>query len=166
LSRVFDFVSSLSVALSFPHLVPDESPGALRRAEEGLRRGPGPQGRTGPTARSRVRAGQIFAFFAGEALRIAGEKVASVRPNVDVDCVCLTEILCCYQEPYPLRISLVLKRSAGPNSDELSEALGQTTGYIQPRCPPSMHRRSGASVGVGRNPRADSHLRLARPHRE
>jgi hypothetical protein len=82
------------------------------------------------------------------------EKLASVRPNVDVDCVCLTEILCCYQEPYPLRISLVLKRSAGPNSDELSEALGQTTGYIQPRCPPSMHRRSGASVRVGRNPRA------------
>ena len=32
-----------------------------------------------------VRAGQIFAFFAGEALRIAGEKLASVRPNVDVE---------------------------------------------------------------------------------
>ena len=30
-------------------------------------------------------AGQIFAFFAGEALRIAGEKLASVRPNVDVE---------------------------------------------------------------------------------
>ncbi len=32
-----------------------------------------------------VRAGQIFKFFAGEALRITGEKVASVRPGVDVE---------------------------------------------------------------------------------
>src|SRR6266540_853709 len=32
-----------------------------------------------------VRAGQIFAFFAGEALRVAGEKIASVRPGVDVE---------------------------------------------------------------------------------
>jgi alpha-ketoglutaric semialdehyde dehydrogenase len=32
-----------------------------------------------------VRAGQIFAFFTGEALRIAGEKLASVRPNIDVE---------------------------------------------------------------------------------
>jgi alpha-ketoglutaric semialdehyde dehydrogenase len=32
-----------------------------------------------------VRAGQVFAFFAGEALRLAGEKVASVRPNIDVE---------------------------------------------------------------------------------
>ncbi len=31
-----------------------------------------------------VRAGQIFAFFAGEALRIAGEIVPSVRPGVEV----------------------------------------------------------------------------------
>jgi aldehyde dehydrogenase (NAD+) len=31
------------------------------------------------------RAGQIFKFFAGEALRIAGEHVASVRPGVEVD---------------------------------------------------------------------------------
>jgi acyl-CoA reductase-like NAD-dependent aldehyde dehydrogenase len=31
------------------------------------------------------RAGQIFKFFAGEALRIAGERVPSVRPGVDVD---------------------------------------------------------------------------------
>ncbi len=31
------------------------------------------------------RAGQIFDFFAGEALRIPGEKIASVRPNVDVE---------------------------------------------------------------------------------
>jgi aldehyde dehydrogenase (NAD+) len=31
-----------------------------------------------------VRAGQIFAFFAGEALRIAGELVPSVRPGVEV----------------------------------------------------------------------------------
>ena len=32
-----------------------------------------------------VRAGQIFKFFAGEALRITGENVASVRPGVDVE---------------------------------------------------------------------------------
>ena len=32
-----------------------------------------------------VRAGQVFAFFAGEALRLAGEKLPSVRPGIDVD---------------------------------------------------------------------------------
>ena len=30
-----------------------------------------------------VRAGQIFAFFAGESVRISGEKIASVRPGVE-----------------------------------------------------------------------------------
>jgi alpha-ketoglutaric semialdehyde dehydrogenase len=32
-----------------------------------------------------ARAGQIFKFFAGETLRIAGEHVASVRPGIEVD---------------------------------------------------------------------------------
>src|SRR5690606_9210788 len=32
-----------------------------------------------------ARAGQIFKFFAGEALRIPGEKLASTRPGVDVE---------------------------------------------------------------------------------
>lgn len=32
-----------------------------------------------------VRAGQMFEFFAGEALRMAGEKVASTRPGVEVE---------------------------------------------------------------------------------
>src|SRR6516165_877601 len=32
-----------------------------------------------------VRAGQIFAFFAGESLRVSGEKIASIRPGVDVE---------------------------------------------------------------------------------
>lgn len=32
-----------------------------------------------------VRAGQLFKFFAGEALRFSGDLVASVRPNVDVE---------------------------------------------------------------------------------
>src|SRR5690606_17929191 len=32
-----------------------------------------------------VRAGQIFLFFAQEALRLAGDKIASVRPGVDVE---------------------------------------------------------------------------------
>lgn len=32
-----------------------------------------------------VRAGQIFLFFAGECVRMAGDRLASVRPNVDVE---------------------------------------------------------------------------------
>ena len=32
-----------------------------------------------------ARAGQVFKFFAGEALRITGDKIASVRPGVDVE---------------------------------------------------------------------------------
>src|SRR5438552_4564558 len=32
-----------------------------------------------------IRAGQIFAFFAGEAVRMSGEKIASIRPGVDVE---------------------------------------------------------------------------------
>src|SRR5436190_3392853 len=32
-----------------------------------------------------TRAGQIFAFFAGECLRMAGEKLASVRPGIDIE---------------------------------------------------------------------------------
>src|SRR5437667_8113550 len=32
-----------------------------------------------------VRAGQIFAFFAGEAVRMSGEKIASIRPGIDVE---------------------------------------------------------------------------------
>ncbi len=44
------------------------------------------EGKTLPEAVGETaRAGQIFKFFAGEALRIAGEKLASVRPGVDVE---------------------------------------------------------------------------------
>jgi len=44
------------------------------------------EGKTLPEAVAEVaRAGQIFKFFAGEALRIPGEKLASVRPGVEVD---------------------------------------------------------------------------------
>ncbi len=32
-----------------------------------------------------TRAGQVFKFFAGEALRITGDKIASVRPGIDVE---------------------------------------------------------------------------------
>src|ERR1700688_3425013 len=32
-----------------------------------------------------VRAGQVFAFFAGEAVRISGEKIASIRPGIDIE---------------------------------------------------------------------------------
>ncbi|MBX3618935.1 MAG: aldehyde dehydrogenase family protein [Rhizobacter sp.] len=44
------------------------------------------EGKTLPEAVGEtVRAGNIFKFFAGEALRIPGEKLASVRPGVDVE---------------------------------------------------------------------------------
>lgn len=44
------------------------------------------EGKTLPEAVGEaVRAGNIFKFFAGEALRIPGEKLASVRPDVDVE---------------------------------------------------------------------------------
>jgi aldehyde dehydrogenase (NAD+) len=43
-------------------------------------------GKTLPEAIGEVgRAGQIFKFFAGEALRIPGEKLGSVRPGLDVE---------------------------------------------------------------------------------
>jgi acyl-CoA reductase-like NAD-dependent aldehyde dehydrogenase len=32
-----------------------------------------------------VRAGQIFSFFAGETVRLSGEKIASIRPGVDIE---------------------------------------------------------------------------------
>ena len=44
------------------------------------------EGKTLPEAIGETaRAGQIFKFFAGEALRIPGEKLASTRPGVEVD---------------------------------------------------------------------------------
>jgi alpha-ketoglutaric semialdehyde dehydrogenase len=44
------------------------------------------EGKTLPEGVGEVaRAGQIFKFFGGEALRLAGEKIASVRPGVDVE---------------------------------------------------------------------------------
>lgn len=44
------------------------------------------EGKTLPEGIGEVmRAGQIFKFFAGEALRIPGERVDSIRPGVDVD---------------------------------------------------------------------------------
>jgi aldehyde dehydrogenase (NAD+) len=44
------------------------------------------EGKTLPEAVAEVkRAGQIFRFFAGEALRIPGERLASVRPGIDVE---------------------------------------------------------------------------------
>jgi alpha-ketoglutaric semialdehyde dehydrogenase len=44
------------------------------------------EGKTLPEGIGEVaRAGQIFAFFAGEALRLSGEKGASVRPGIDVE---------------------------------------------------------------------------------
>src|SRR5690606_18833906 len=43
------------------------------------------EGKTLPEGIGEVtRAGQIFSFFAGECLRIAGETLDSVRPGIDV----------------------------------------------------------------------------------
>src|SRR6266568_4811353 len=44
------------------------------------------EGKTLPEGIGEVtRAGQIFKFFGGEALRLAGEKIQSIRPGVDVE---------------------------------------------------------------------------------
>ena len=44
------------------------------------------EGKTLPEAIGEVgRAGQIFKFFAGEALRVPGERLASVRPGLDIE---------------------------------------------------------------------------------
>ena len=44
------------------------------------------EGKTLPEAIGEAtRAGQIFDFFAGEALRMPGEKLASVRPDIDIE---------------------------------------------------------------------------------
>ena len=44
------------------------------------------EGKTLPEGIGEVaRAGQIFAFFAGECLRMAGEKLASVRPGIEIE---------------------------------------------------------------------------------
>src|SRR5437867_9240401 len=44
------------------------------------------EGKTLPEGIGEVaRAGQIFAFFAGECLRMAGENLASVRPGIDIE---------------------------------------------------------------------------------
>ncbi|WGF87918.1 aldehyde dehydrogenase family protein [Marinivivus vitaminiproducens] len=44
------------------------------------------EGKTLPEAKAEVgRAAQIFNFFSGECLRLSGEKIASVRPGIDVE---------------------------------------------------------------------------------
>ncbi len=69
-AEVLDFIGSEVLARK------DEL-GALLAREEG---------KTLPEAIGEAaRAGQIFKFFAGEALRIPGEKLASVRPGVEVE---------------------------------------------------------------------------------
>ena len=83
---------------AFPAWSRLDAASALRHPEEGVGRNPGPQGRDLGRLLSReegktlpegvgevARAGQIFAFFAGECLRMAGEKLASVRPGIDIE---------------------------------------------------------------------------------
>ena len=75
-----------------------DAAGALRRPRQGGHRDPRAQGRAwaGMLAREQgkpladgigeaARAGMIFKFFAGEAVRLAGDKVDSTRPGVDVE---------------------------------------------------------------------------------
>ena len=89
-------IAAAKAALS--GLVALHAAGALRDPEEGLRRDPRPQGRTRPPAvarggqdagrghrRGRRAPARSSRFFAGEALRLAGEKLASMRPGVDVE---------------------------------------------------------------------------------
>ena len=69
----FDALTKISVEI----LARKEELGRLLAREEG---------KTLPEGIGEVaRAGQIFAFFAGEALRLMGEKGASVRPGLDVE---------------------------------------------------------------------------------
>jgi aldehyde dehydrogenase (NAD+) len=69
----FDALNRVSVEI----LARKEELGRLLAREEG---------KTLPEGIGEVaRAGQIFAFFAGEALRLTGEKGASVRPGLDVE---------------------------------------------------------------------------------
>ena len=78
---VVALAASLNTLLSAPRhreiLARKEELGTLLAREEGKTKAEG-IGEAG-------RAGQIFKFFAGEALRIPGEKLASTRPGVDVD---------------------------------------------------------------------------------
>src|ERR1700726_297273 len=69
----FDALNRVSVEI----LARKEELGRLLAREEG---------KTLPEGVGEVaRAGQIFAFFAGECLRMAGEKLASVRPGIDIE---------------------------------------------------------------------------------
>lgn len=53
-----------------------------------------------------VRAGQIFKFFAGEALRLHGETLASVRPGVDVEITREPVGVCCLITPWNFPIAI------------------------------------------------------------
>ena len=81
-----------------PGVVADHAAGALRHPRPRRHRNPRAQGGARPAALARerqaarrtasakrARAGAIFKFFAGEALRIAGEKLDSVRPGIEVE---------------------------------------------------------------------------------
>ncbi|MDX0284701.1 aldehyde dehydrogenase family protein [Sinorhizobium meliloti] len=58
----------------------------LRRKEELGRLLAREEGKTLPEAIGEVvRAGQVFSFFSGEALRLAGEHIPSTRPGIEVD---------------------------------------------------------------------------------
>ena len=67
---------------------PDQGVAGNSGAQGRTRRAAEPRGRQDPARRhrrSRSRCGQIFDFFAGEALRLIGETVPSVRPGVGVE---------------------------------------------------------------------------------
>ena len=81
-----------------PGLVAHDAAGARRHARQGRHRDSRPARTTSADLLSReegktlaeaigeaARAAQIFKFFAGEALRVPGERVGSVRPGIDVE---------------------------------------------------------------------------------
>jgi len=53
-----------------------------------------------------IRAGQIFKFFAGEALRMTGDIVQSVRPGVDVEISREPAGICCLITPWNFPIAI------------------------------------------------------------
>ena len=75
------------------------------------------EGKTLPEGIGEVtRAGQIFAFFAGEALRISGQHGSSVRPGVEVDLarepIGVVGIICPWNFPIAIPARKSRRRSA------------------------------------------------------
>jgi aldehyde dehydrogenase (NAD+) len=89
-----------------------------------------------------VRAGQVFKFYAGEALRIQGETMASVRPDVQVDitseAVGVFAIIAPWSAPFAIPASMIAPALAYGNtvifkSAELAPACGAALAEVVSR---------------------------------